>query len=116
MRLYIFGVTLIGFLFFLWRSIKTARDGSSALFTWVMRLAALFLLVVFIAEIIGQTVFAMQGMVDGVVPPTINYTPDPEMILDCVPEGARGIEQEFLLKNAFGFGGCNASIVLKRLN
>jgi len=60
MRLYIFGVTLIGFSFFLWRAVKTARDGSSALFAWVMRLGALFLLVVFIAETIGQTVFAMQ--------------------------------------------------------
>jgi len=60
MRVYLFGVTLIGFLFFLWRSIKTARDGSSTLIAWVMRLAALFLLVIFIAETIGQTVFAMQ--------------------------------------------------------
>jgi len=59
-RVYLFGVTLIGFLFFLWRAIKTARDDSSILMVWVMRLAALFLLVVFIAETIGQTVFAMQ--------------------------------------------------------
>ena len=59
-RVYLFGITLIGFLFFLWRSVKTARDGSSALFAWVMRLTALFLMMVFIAEIIGQTVFAMQ--------------------------------------------------------
>ncbi len=60
MRVYVFGVALVGFLFFLWRSVKTTRDGSSALYCWVMRLAVLFLLVVFIAEIIGQTVFAMQ--------------------------------------------------------
>jgi small-conductance mechanosensitive channel len=60
MRLYLSGVTSIGFLFFLWRAIITARDGSSILMAWVMRLAALFLLVVFIAEVIGQTVFAMQ--------------------------------------------------------
>jgi len=60
MRVYLFGVTLVGFLFFLWRSVKTARDGSSTLFAWVMRLVALFLLVVFIAEVIGQTVFAMK--------------------------------------------------------
>ena len=59
-RVYVFGITLIGFLFFLWRSVKTARDGSSILFAWVMRLAALFLLVVFVAETIGQTDFAMQ--------------------------------------------------------
>ncbi|MGB5750434.1 MAG: mechanosensitive ion channel domain-containing protein, partial [Desulfobacterales bacterium] len=59
-RVYVFVVALAGFLFFLWRSIKTARDGSSALYCWVMRLGTLFLLVVFIAELIGQTVFAMQ--------------------------------------------------------
>lgn len=60
MRVYLFVVTLIGFLFFLWRAVKTARDGSPALFAWVMRLAALFLLLVFIAETIGQAVFALQ--------------------------------------------------------
>jgi small-conductance mechanosensitive channel len=59
-RLYVFGISLIGFLFFLWRAVRTARDGSSGLFAWIMRLAALFLLVVFVAEVIGQTVFAMQ--------------------------------------------------------
>ena len=62
-----------------------------------------------------EAVFAMQGMVEGQVPPTINHTPDPDIVLDCVPEGARGIEQEFLLKNAFGFGGCNACIVFRKL-
>ena len=59
-RLYIFGVSLIGLVFFLWRAVKTARDESSRLFAWVMRFGVLFLLVVFVAEVIGQTVFAMQ--------------------------------------------------------
>ena len=60
MRAYVLVIALAGFLFFLWRSVKTARDGSSTLYCWAMRLATLFLLVVFIAEIIGQAVFAMQ--------------------------------------------------------
>ena len=60
MRVYIFVVTLAGFLFFLWRSVKNARDGSSTFFTWVTRIAALFLLAVLVAEVIGQTVFALQ--------------------------------------------------------
>ena len=60
LRVYVFLIALAGFLFFLWRSVKTVRDGSSTLYRWVLRLAALLLLVVFIAEIIGQTVFAMQ--------------------------------------------------------
>jgi 3-oxoacyl-[acyl-carrier-protein] synthase II len=35
--------------------------------------------------------------------------------MDCVSEGARRHRQEFLLKNAFGFGGCNSCIVFKKV-
>ncbi|MBW2657427.1 MAG: hypothetical protein JRC59_06950 [Deltaproteobacteria bacterium] len=49
------------------------------------------------------------------MPPTINYTPDPELTLDCAPEGARKLDQEYVLKNSFGFGGCNACIVFRRV-
>ena len=62
-----------------------------------------------------ESIFAMEGMLKGLVPPTINYTPDPELVLDCVPEGARKLDQEFVLKNSFGFGGCNACIVFRRV-
>ncbi|MFZ0133718.1 MAG: beta-ketoacyl-[acyl-carrier-protein] synthase family protein [Desulfobacterales bacterium] len=61
-----------------------------------------------------ETIFAIEGMQRSMLLPTINYTPDPELPLDCVAEGARGLEQEFVLKNAFGFGGCNACVVLHR--
>ena len=56
----------------------------------------------------------MEGMLKGTVLPTINYRPDPEIPLDCVSAGARKLEQEYVLKNAFGFGGCNACLVLHR--
>ncbi len=62
-----------------------------------------------------EAIFAMEGMVNNLLLPTINYTPDPDLELDCVPEGARKAEQEFLLKNAFGFGGCNACLVFQRV-
>ncbi|MFO7801562.1 MAG: beta-ketoacyl-[acyl-carrier-protein] synthase family protein [Desulfovermiculus sp.] len=62
-----------------------------------------------------ESILAMQGMVDACLPPTLNYQADPELALDCVPEGARSLEQEFVLKNAFGFGGCNACIVLQKI-
>jgi 3-oxoacyl-[acyl-carrier-protein] synthase II len=62
-----------------------------------------------------ESVLAMEGMYSGMAPPTINYTPDPELILDCVPEGARKLDQEFVLKNSFGFGGCNACIVFRKV-
>ena len=62
-----------------------------------------------------EAVFAIEGMLQGVVLPTINYTPDPELDLDCVADGARRLDQEFVLKNSFGFGGCNACIVFRRV-
>ncbi|OQY49673.1 MAG: 3-oxoacyl-ACP synthase [Desulfobacteraceae bacterium 4572_87] len=62
-----------------------------------------------------ESILAMEGMIHNMVPPTINYTPDPEMDLDCVAEGARDLNQEFVLKNAFGFGGCNACVVFQKI-
>lgn len=61
-----------------------------------------------------ETVFALHGMLKARVPPTINYRPDPEMELDCVAQGARAISQEFVMKNAFGFGGCNACAIFRQ--
>lgn len=62
-----------------------------------------------------ESVFAMRGMIEDVLPPTINYVPDPAMELDCVSEGARRLGQEFVLKNALGFGGCNSCIVFRKI-
>ena len=62
-----------------------------------------------------EAIWAMEGMKRSILTPTINYTPDPDMDLDCVAEGARRLEQEFVLKNAFGFGGCNACVVFGRI-
>ena len=67
------------------------------------------------ASSVIESILAMEGMQKGTLPPTINYTPDPEMGLDCVPEGARPLNQEFVLKNAFGFGGCNACVVFRKI-
>ncbi len=62
-----------------------------------------------------ESIFAFQGMLAGVLPPTINYRPDPEISIDCVAEGCRAVDQTYVLKNAFGFGGCNSCIVFERL-
>ncbi len=62
-----------------------------------------------------ESIYAIEGMMKDTLLPTINYTPDPEIEVDCVPEGARNLKQEFLLKNSFGFGGCNSCIVFQRI-
>lgn len=61
-----------------------------------------------------ETIFALQGQNESILPPTINYTPDAEIDIDCVAEGKRPLKQEFVLKNSFGFGGCNACAVFKK--
>lgn len=51
----------------------------------------------------------------GIVPPTINYRePDPDCDLDIVPNESRKAEINTTLSNSFGFGGHNATLVLKK--
>jgi len=49
------------------------------------------------------------------VPPTINQTaPDPECDLDCAANEARAMPVRVALNNSFGFGGTNASLLLRK--
>lgn len=51
----------------------------------------------------------------GVVPPTINLdNPDPECDLDYVPHKPRQADINVAISNSFGFGGTNASLVIKK--
>jgi len=61
-----------------------------------------------------ETVLAIEGMRRGLLPPTINHIPDPECPAETLAVEATDLDQEYVLKNAFGFGGCNACIVLRR--
>jgi len=58
------------------------------------------------------TILTMQA---GFIHPTINYeTPDPECDLDYVPNTAREQQINCALSNSLGFGGHNATVVIKR--
>jgi 3-oxoacyl-[acyl-carrier-protein] synthase II len=62
-----------------------------------------------------EAIFCTLAVHEGVLPPTINYeTPDPECDLDYIPNEAREADVRIAVSNSFGFGGHNASIVLRR--
>lgn len=57
----------------------------------------------------------VKSIETGLVPPTINYAErDPDCDLDCVPNQARRQKVDVALANAFGFGGQNAVVVVRR--
>lgn len=57
----------------------------------------------------------VMSMIESVVPPTINLDhPDPACDLDYVPNQARRLEVRHSMANAFGFGGQNGCVVLRR--
>ncbi|CAM3327484.1 MULTISPECIES: beta-ketoacyl-ACP synthase II [Yersinia] len=63
-----------------------------------------------------ETVFTVLALRDQIVPATLNLThPDPASAgLDIVSDKARPHQMTYALSNGFGFGGVNASILLKR--
>jgi 3-oxoacyl-[acyl-carrier-protein] synthase II len=63
-----------------------------------------------------EIVLCALGMKESVIPPTINYTtPDPDCDLDYVPNDARAQPFDVALSNSFGFGGHNATLIIRKL-
>ncbi|MDA3835606.1 MAG: beta-ketoacyl-[acyl-carrier-protein] synthase family protein, partial [Spirochaetales bacterium] len=63
-----------------------------------------------------ETIFAIEGMNRETQLPTINYQPDPKIPFESLQTRPYKLQQEFVLKNAFGFGGCNSCVVLQKIN
>jgi 3-oxoacyl-[acyl-carrier-protein] synthase II len=62
-----------------------------------------------------EALFCVKAIQENIVPPTIHYqTPDPQCDLDYVPNHARQMPVEVAVSNAFGFGGHNAVLVLRK--
>ncbi len=61
-----------------------------------------------------EAIVCVKTIQEGIIHPTINYEyPDPECDLDYVPNVARPAEVKVALSNSSGFGGHNATIVIK---
>jgi 3-oxoacyl-[acyl-carrier-protein] synthase II len=62
-----------------------------------------------------EVIFCVMAIREGVLPPTIHYhTPDPECDLDVIPNEARQAKVDLAISNAFGFGGHNAVLAVRR--
>ena len=62
-----------------------------------------------------ETIICAKVITEGIIPPTINLdTPDPECDLDYTPHKPRQAAVDVTLSNSFGFGGHNATIMLRR--
>lgn len=63
-----------------------------------------------------EAIFSILAIRDNIAPPTINLdNPSVETAIDLVPHKARQREINVVLSNSFGFGGTNASIIMRRL-
>jgi 3-oxoacyl-[acyl-carrier-protein] synthase II len=62
-----------------------------------------------------EAIFSMLAIRDNIVPPTLNLdNPERETLVDLVPHVAKKKQVDIVLSNSFGFGGTNASLVMRR--
>jgi len=63
-----------------------------------------------------EAIFSILAIRDNIAPPTINLdSPSVDTPIDLVPKTARAREINVALSNSFGFGGTNASVVMRRV-
>lgn len=63
-----------------------------------------------------SAVAAVMALREGMMPPTINYTPDPEIDIPIVGNVAQKVDAKYAIVNAFGFGGQNVVAVFSRVD
>lgn len=62
-----------------------------------------------------EAIFTALALRDQILPPTLNLdNPIDEAVIDLVPHKAKEHKFDYALSNSFGFGGTNASLVIKR--
>jgi len=65
-----------------------------------------------------EAIITALSLRDGILPPTLNLE-DPDPLaegLDLIGPQARHAKVEYALSNGFGFGGVNASVILRRFD
>ena len=63
-----------------------------------------------------EAIISALAVKNDIIPPTINYqVPDDDCDLDIVPNKARESRVDYAMSNSLGFGGHNASIVLRKV-
>src|SRR5688572_5482210 len=62
-----------------------------------------------------ESIICVKAIQNNIVPPTINLdNPDPECDLDYAPHKAREMQVNAILNNSFGFGGHNATVLMRK--
>ncbi len=62
-----------------------------------------------------EAIICTKAIEDKIIPPTINYqVKDEECDLDIVPNEVRNSNLNVVMSNSLGFGGHNASIIIKK--
>jgi len=61
-----------------------------------------------------EAAVSVRSLQEQMIPPTLNYLPDPELDLDFVPDKPRAARLDTILTAAFGFGGTNNCLILRR--
>ena len=63
-----------------------------------------------------EAIFSVLAIRDGVMPPTLNLdNPSVETAIDLIPHEAKRKRVDTVLSNSFGFGGTNASLLMRRV-